>query len=218
MLLEISFLELKHSIKYIELITAVVGSIYFYKYKHTYLKYFLALLWFVVFVEFFGKYYYQLFNSNYIIYNIYHAINFTALLMLYRTFIQNKRHKKWISFFPSIYLVSFFANLLLQNYFNQIQTFPFIIGALLVIFSILLYFLEILSTDKVLYVSKNLLFWISIGLLIYFVGKIPTRLITNYWNEVSYYESIFIVEYILTIFMNVCFIIGFICTKKRRQY
>ncbi len=218
MLLDFSFLDLKHTIKYIELAAAIVGSIYFYKYKHTPLKYFLMLLWLVVFVEFFGKFYFKVFYSNYIVFNIYHFINFTTLLLLYRAVIENKDYKKWVGLFIPIYIVSFFVNLLFQDYFTQIQTFPFIIGGLLVIISIIFYFLEILNTNKVLYVSKNLLFWISIGLLIYFVGKIPTRLMRNYWTEISYYESIFIVEYILSIFMNICFIIGFICTGKQRQY
>ncbi len=218
MLLDFSFLELKQSIKYVELLAAIVGSIYFYKYKSTPLKYFLMLLWLVVCVEFFGKFYFKIFHSNYIVFNIYHFINFTTLLLLYRALIENRVYKKWVSFFVPTYIISFFINLSFQDYFTQIQTFPFIIGALLVIISIIFYFLEVLNTNKVLYVSKNLLFWISIGLLIYFVGKIPTRLMRNYWAEISYYESIFIVEYILSIFMNICFIIGFICTGKQRQY
>ncbi|MEH6703741.1 MAG: hypothetical protein V7691_03005 [Galbibacter orientalis] len=218
MFVEISFLDIKYLIKYIELITAIIGSIYLFKYKHTFLKYFLVLLWFIVIIEFLGKYYYQFFGANYIIYNIYHLINFCFLLFLYKNYVESNRYKKLISWFFYLYLAFFFGNLLFQNYFTQIQTVPFIMGALFVIISILFLFIEILRSDRVLYVTKNLLFWISVGLLLYFVGRIPTRIIKNYWEEISYYKSIYIVEYILSMIMNVCFIIGFICSEKNKQY
>ena len=218
MFVEISFLDIKYLIKYIELITAIIGSIYLFKYKHTFLKYFLVLLWFIVIIEFLGKYYYHFFGANYIIYNIYHLINFCFLLFLYKNYVESNRYKKLISWFFYLYLAFFFGNLLFQNYFTQIQTVPFILGALFVIISILFLFIEILRSDRVLYVTKNLLFWISVGLLLYFVGRIPTRIIKNYWEEISYYKSIYIVEYILSIIMNVCFIIGFICSEKNKQY
>ncbi|EIJ37389.1 hypothetical protein JoomaDRAFT_0332 [Galbibacter orientalis DSM 19592] len=176
------------------------------------------LLWFIVIIEFLGKYYYQFFGANYIIYNIYHLINFCFLLFLYKNYVESNRYKKLISWFFYLYLAFFFGNLLFQNYFTQIQTVPFIMGALFVIISILFLFIEILRSDRVLYVTKNLLFWISVGLLLYFVGRIPTRIIKNYWEEISYYKSIYIVEYILSIIMNVCFIIGFICSEKNKQY
>jgi hypothetical protein len=215
---EISFWDIKHSIKYIELISAIVGSIYFFKYKYTFLKYFLFMLWLIVFVEFFAIYYVQKTGHNQILYNLYHSINFPFLFILYRTYIKNEKQRKAIGVFIPIYLVFFFGNIFFQNYFTQIQTIPFIIGALFTIISILFYFLEILNTDKVLKVSENLLFWISIGLLLYFVGKIPLRIVKNYWKEISNYQSYYIVEYILSIIMNICFIIGFIWSRKDKQY
>ncbi|AUC75762.1 hypothetical protein CW732_08765 [Olleya sp. Bg11-27] len=218
MLIEISFLNLKHSVKYIELITAIIGSIYFFKYKYTYLKHFLILLWLIVLIEFFGSYWYALYGSNFIIYNIYHLINFTFLLYLYKKYVEKLKHKQWISYFIVFYILSFIVNIGFQNYLTQIQTIPFIVGAVFIIISISFYFLDILNSNKILYISKNLLFWISIGLLLYFVGKIPTRIIRNYWEEFDNYQSIFMVEYILSIIMNICFIIGFVCSEKDKQF
>ena len=51
-----------------------------------------------------------------------------------------------------------------ENYYKEIQTIPYLIASIFLISSIIFYFLEILNTDKILYVHKNLLFWISIGL------------------------------------------------------
>ncbi|WP_299888508.1 hypothetical protein [uncultured Lacinutrix sp.] len=222
MLLEISFTSLGKSIKYIELITAIVGSIYYYKYKHTFLKYFLIVLWYVTINGFLGRFLFEnyILRNNTIIYNIYHFINFSFLLFLFKTYIKNEKQKLWIVGFIITYIISIgIDSIFFRDYLLKIQVIPFIIGGLFIIISIVFYFLEILNTNKVLYVSKNLLFWISIGLLLYFVGKISTRIIRNYyWKDISFYNEILVVEFILSIVMNICFITGFICSKKDKQY
>ena len=219
MIIDITYESLKGSIKYVELLTAIIGTIYFYKYKHTCLKYFLYILWYLVVNEFLGL---LIRKSgivyNLIIYNIYHLINFSFLFILFRTYVNKDTHKKYIKYFLIIYIISFFVNMFFQNYITQLITIPFIIGAFFLILSIVFYFTEILNTDKVLYVNKNLFFWISIGLLLYHFGKIPTRIMRNYYDEVPNFESIFIAESSLSIIMNICFIIGFIWSEKDRPY
>ena len=218
-MIEIVYLTLKNSVKYVELITAIIGTIYFYKYKHTCLKYFLLILWYVVINEFLGFFLKKAgFTYNVIIYNIYHLINFSFLFILYKTYIKNSIHKKYIKYFLVIYIISFFGNMFYQNYFTQAQTIPFIIGAVFLIISIVFYFSEILNTDKVLYINKNLFFWISIGLFLYHIGKIPTRIIRNYYNEIPNFKSISITESSLSIIMCICFIIGFIWSEKDKQF
>jgi len=218
--LEIIFSTLGKSIKYIELTTAIVGSIYYYKYKHTCLKYFLIILWYTTLNGFLARFLHEnyILRNNTVLYNIYNLINFTFLFTLFKAYIKKINHKKWIKTFSYIYIISLVIEAFFKNYLSEIQTIPFIIGAIFVIICIFYYFLEVLNTDKVLYVSKNLLFWISIGLLLYFFGKIPTRIVRNFWEEVTYYQSIYVVEYILSIVMNICFIIGFICSEKDKQY
>jgi hypothetical protein len=215
----ISFYLLKKSIKYVELITAIVGTIYFFKYKHTFLKYFLIILWYIVCNEFLGLYIKTYISeNNIIIYNIFHFINFTYLFLLFRQYVTHPSQKRWIFFFIIIYILSFIINMFFENYFKEIQTIPYLIASVFLISSIVFYFLAILNTDKILYVSKNLLFWISVGLLIYFVGNIPFRVIRNFNNEISNIDSIFITSYILCIIMNICFVFGFIWSKKDSQY
>lgn len=198
-------------------LSAIVGLIYLYKYKHTYLKYFLILLWFSILIEFIGKLYGR---PNYIVYNIYHLINFSWLLLLFKYCVKEVMHKKIITSFILIYILSFFINIFFQDYFNEIQTIPHFIGSFFIIVSIFFYFSEILNTNKILYTSKYLLFWISIGLLMYYAGKTPTRIIKNYWDEVaeSSFDLILFIDYILLIIMNLFFIIGFIFSNKDKQF
>ncbi len=205
---------------FIELFAVVIGTIYFYKYKNTALKYILLLFWYTVINDLLGVFYlrggYEDYNA--IIYNIYNVINFTYLLFLYRHYIQNKTHKKAILFFSIIYLISFVINGFFENYLIEFQKFPYIIAAIFLVITISLYFIEILNSQKVLNAKRNLLFWISVGFLIFFVGNLPFRILTNYYMKLTDATISFLVKLTLTIIMNICFIIGFIWSDKKQQY
>lgn len=200
----------------LQLIVAITASFYFYKYKSTFLKYFLAILWFGVLIDAVAIYCIENFNYNAIVYNLYHLFNFTLLLLIYRAHVEKTKNKKLISYFIYIFLLVYIFNMFFQNYITQILTAPFIVGGIFVITSIILYFTEILYSDKLLNITRNLLFWISTGLLLYFIVKIPTRLLRNHWEETVNYKDIFTAEYIIAITMNLFFIIGFICSKEEK--
>jgi hypothetical protein len=98
----------------------------------------------------------------------------------------------------------------------EVQTIPFLIAAVSIIGFIMLYFYQLLHSNEVLHVSKNLLFYISIGYLLYLVGILPMRIVRNYFYELPNYQYIFSVGFMLSIVMNICFIVGFICSEKRQ--
>ncbi|WP_299312396.1 hypothetical protein [uncultured Aquimarina sp.] len=206
---------------FVELITVIIGTFYFYKYKNTALKYILLLFWYTVINDLLGVFYLRggiITDYNAIIYNIYNVISFTYLLLLYRHYIQNKIHKKAILLFSIIYLISFVINGFFENYLIKHQRFPYIIAAIFLVISISLYFIEILNSQKVLNAKRNLLFWISVGFLIFFVGNLPFRILTNYYLHLADATISFLVKLTLTIIMNICFIIGFIWSDKKQQY
>ena len=214
---------LKDSIMYIELLTASVASFYFYKYKGTRLIYILYLFWFTVIIEFtsyfLGPRVFDIIENSFWIYNyIYHPVNFIMLLFIYSLFLKKIMSIDLKRVFISGFLVIYFVNMIVGNYTNELIILPFITGGVFIMFFIGFYFVELLNSDKVLFVSKNLLFWISIGLLIYFAGKIPMRLVRNYWKEIANYNALSIASSLLSIVMNFCFIIGFIWSEKRYLY
>ena len=204
----------------VEVIAAIIGSIYFYKYKNVFLlKYFVLLLWYIVLNEFIGLYI-RLYHdaSNAIAINIYNVINFTYILLLYKNYLVSKKSKKLVLTMLITYLISFIVNGFFENYLYQFQSIPYIIASLFIIITILLYFREILNSEKVLYTNKNLLFWIGIGLLLYFVGNIPFRILRNYYEYLTDATILFLINFTLTIVMNTCFIIGFIWSDKKQLY
>ncbi len=219
MLLEVSSFSIRSSIKYIELLAAIVGTIYFYKYKHAFLKYFLIILWYTALNEFLGFFLKKVrFINNIVIYNIFHFINFSFLFLLFSRYIKVRKHTYWTKMFLILYIFSFFINMLFENYLEQVQTIPFFIASVFLIICIVFYFSRLLNSNEVLIVRKNILFWISVGYLLYLSGNFPIRVIRNYFVEVVNLEYILEVSSVLSIIMNICFIIGFIWGEKDKQY
>lgn len=201
-----------------QLVTVIVGSFYFYKYKKTYLKYFLIVLWYVAINDLLGFF---LKNNHYqveILYNIYYLVVFNYLMFLFRNYVSNLNHKRLILILIYIYTTSFIINGFFENYLSQFATIPYIVGASFVIASIIFYYIDVLNSEKVLYVNKNLLFWISMGVLIYYSGNIPFKIVRNYAQELRDVSVEFLALFILSIVMYICFIIGFIWSDSKQQY
>jgi len=205
---------------FIELLTALIASIYINKYKNTALKYFILVLWYTVINEFVGIFYLRdnFDFNNAIIYNIYNILNFSYIYFLYAYYLNNKTNKKIALLFGILYILILIINGFFENYLIHFQRFPYIIAAFFVVIIIILYFREILNSEKVLHVKKNLFFWVSIGWLIYFVGNIPFRIVRNYYENLADASAIFLVNFTLTMIMNICFIIGFIWSEKKQHY
>ncbi len=205
----------------IELFTAILGTVYFWKYKNTKLHNFIYLLWLSAINEvvtgIFLKRLLNLENLEYL-YNIYYVIYFCLYFVIFKKYLLNNKYKITVSVFIYTYLVSLIINGFYQNYITDLQIVPYILASCFLIIIIIMYYIEILQSHKVLNIKKNLLFWISIGLLIHSVGSIPFRILRNYYENLTDGDISFLTTVILTITMNTCFIIGFIWSDKKQQY
>ncbi len=205
---------------FMELLCAIIGSIFYYKYKDSILKYFLVYLWIVVLFEYSGYITREYFHikSNGIIFNIYFFLNYTYLSYLYYRIVQHPLRKKAILSFFVIYILSIAIGGIYENYVTQFQSIPFITASFLLVIQIAFYFTEILNSKKVLHVKRNLFFWISIGVLIFYIGSIPFRIAINYYVGEGPFNNLFSINYVLIILLNTCYIIGFICSNKTQLY
>ncbi len=203
----------------IEFLSALFSVIYFYKVKKApVLKYFTILLWYVFLNDLLGLYIREKISDyNAIIYNIYYGINFVYLFILYRQNIKGRKSKSIVILFLSIYVFVYIINGFFENYLIQFQSIPYIIAAFFLIITIIIYFIETLNSDRILHIKKRLLFWISVGLLLYYMGNLPFRIVRNYYTELSSSTAMILVNFSLTIVMNVCFIIGFIVSNKKLE-
>lgn len=106
----------------------------------------------------------------------------------------------------SIIDILFFISFTESNMDNNI-----IVGSILITITVMIYLVELLQDDAVLYLNRSMYFWISIGVLLFNIGFIPVFAIANYIK----YSGVFnIITLLLNVLMVGCFITGFIVSKK----
>ena len=216
---------IKDSVKYTELLSAITGSIFFYKYKHTHLKFFLFLLWYITITEFLGWFLTEkrilvYVDENGLIYNLWlynllEIITFSFLFYIYYKSLSTNIHKFWVSiFFISFLIVTIINWAFIQNFILEWSELPNIFGSLFLIVSILFYLIQLLKSEQILIFHKSLLFWISIGLLIFYACTIPFSIKMNGYALIPGIHKLFLIIYVSAIIMYLTFTFGFIWSKK----
>ena len=214
-------------VPYSELLASIFGLIYYYKYKNTPVKYFLFLLCYITLTEFTawfassnrvesllflnenGRYY------NFWFYNLLRIVTFITLFFIYLRSINTKRYQKWIKIFIGIYSGLTLINwIFIQSFTFEMSETPKVVGSVFLIITILFYFIELLRSEKIIVFHKTLLFWISVGLLLFYTGTIPFSLKVNGYALIPGIHELFLIIYVLAIIMYLTFTFGFIWSKK----
>lgn len=195
-------------------ISIVVGFINYKKYKQNkFLKLFLYFLIYTFFSEVIAVFVSQhLVKSTSSIYSTWNILN----LLFYAYFIYNgiisKKRKKLLKIIVAIFIVITAINI---AFFTQYFTQPMIyntlfIKSLIVVFCII-YFMDILNSDEFLNINKSLFFWILLGAFLYNIGFVPAFALVKY---TSFYGAFQYITFGLNVIMHLCFITGFIVSKK----
>lgn len=225
--MDISSATLRYLVPFSELLASIVGTIYFYKYRHTVLKYFLILLWYITLTEFSGWYISAnriesllFFDQNGTLYNLWmynllRIFTFSTIFYIYMKSINTKKYKQLIKIFLITYLILVVINWsFIQSFIFEMSEIPKIIGSLFVTITVIFYFIELLKSEKIITFHRVLLFWISTGILLYYSGSIPFALKWNGYMLIPGIHKIFLINTILALTMYLTFTFGFIWSKK----
>jgi hypothetical protein len=207
-------------------ITLILSLVYYKKYFNTVLKYFPILIAYTFLNELLGNLvryseYFSFFAqsehtySNSFIYNIFDIIFFGYFFYVYWRLSQSKRIKNLIVFFAIIALL---ANIINAIFYDPMEIALFYANAvscwILVAFSIQ-YLNQLRPHLKWKVQRYNLMFWISIGLVLFHLF-FPFLFITGYLKpEVWYKFNLQTIVRILIIIMYALFSIGFIVSRKK---
>lgn len=201
-------------ILFLAFITAVIGTVYYHKYKHTFLKYFIGFLWFTVFIEIFGHVQgFIITGSTFYIYNIYIFVSTVFYLLIYIRYLKRNLTGKILLIL--FILFSLINVLFIQKTIWISQTYPLLLGSLFISISVILFFIQLLNSDIILKINKLLIFWISIGLLLFYIGIIPIFVMADFFNYFGLFDYIILT---LNVIMYGCFIFGFIVSKKSYNF
>lgn len=206
-------------IQLFELITAIIASVFYKKYSGSFLKYFLIMLWLIFFVEalIWTLKRNGIILQNNFIYNVITSLQYVFYFLLYYKTLTNMVYKKWIMRFLIGFVISVIINFLWAQKLTVTAVFhsyTFTIGAIFLIVTIGLFLIEILNTEKVLYFTRYLMFWISIGLLVFYTGIIPFIISLNLLPAMLSTDSLTIIFITLNLLMYSCFSLGFILSNK----
>src|SRR5690606_23817298 len=155
-------------------------------------------------------------SPNAVLYNIYYFFYFSLLFYLFMKAIEEARFKKYIRLGIGIYWVFYVGDWFFTDFINSGFLVSYFAGAGILIFCIILYYISILQSSLVLVIKNDLLFWISVGLFLFYIGYIPIKIIrTWFYKPDSFFELLLIIQFSLIIVMYLFFLTGFIWMKKK---
>ena len=196
-------------------VTAFLATIFYKKYDQTFLKYFLVLIWYDVATELIAPFYSShISHNNILIFNIYRFVEFSFYFLLYQNLVTNLRVKKIIKVFFGIYLVSVIINLFVQDLIYEYFSNTYYIGASLIIISIILYFSEILNSEKIINITRMFSFWISIAVFMLYITTVPFKAISKYYENSPDIPYIYVVNILVVLIFYLIISIGLLWSKK----
>lgn len=176
-------------------------------------RYFQLAMGVFILTEIIGIYVIDIYGRNFWVYNCHVPIVFVIYGLMYISVIQTKSSVRIIKFLIALLVaLAFFLNVPATTFLEKYNIQVFLFGVVLILVFIFLYLRELLTNDKLLEYYRMRSFWISIGLIIFYVPILPVfvsmekRLITPEVRE--------IILYVLNILMHFSFLIAYIWSRR----
>ncbi len=195
---------------YLEFTSLIVAILFYKNYKnYSFYKYFLLYLINIVIIGIIARHFFVN-KSSFELFNIYTFFEFNLVVIIYLNLIQDIKTKNLIKklalIFNFLYFISF--------YFTELKEYTVPIEGVFNSVFIILFFKELLNSEKVLNYKKLLTFWISVSFLLFYLTSIPffTLLYFKFFNT----KSMHYILYSLIIVFHLCFIYGLITCRKTK--
>jgi len=226
-------------ISIIEIIAAAVGTYYLINKKVKGAdKWIVYYLWLVVLVEsngfmvgfskhtnyeYFGFLEGSFFENNRWAYNIFKFLSTVLFIFYFLNFIKNQKEKIVIQSLTLVYII--LSVFLLSNTVNlQLPNIPSLVitGSLLLFITILLFFLNLLKSDKIIDLRIHFPFYVAMGYMFFLLSTTPLDFFYKYYditlNE-SYVNLRATIYLYINMFLYSTLTLGFIlCFRKKKSY
>lgn len=221
----------------IEILAAIAGTYYLKKgatSRST--RWLVIFLWMTVAVEFISSYPvvayftdYKYFSfvectpyaDNKWIFNIFIILNFTFFIYYCGSYLEGRVIRSLVKYSAISYVISAIGYLLLTDiYFIETSQFSIIVGTLLLFVVIILFYFQLLKSDKILNLKYFLPFYISIGVLIFNLCITPLDIFSEFYsNKNTIFWKFKNIAFLLSnLFMYSCFILGFLICRRKKFY
>lgn len=154
---------------------------------------------------------------NILIFNIFDIVFFLYFFSVYRNVVTEIKYRNWIKYGAFLFIACTLINPFFQNFVLYPQLIASTVGAIVLIFAILLYFIG-KKTISNLPNHQNLLFWISMGLLLFYTFYPFILLIGHFDYELYQKLHIRFIHHLLIAVMYSCFVLGFVLMRRIRSF
>jgi len=151
---------------------------------------------------------------NIVIYNLYNIVFYLYFTYIFMYYIKEVKIKKLIKLGMIFFLIIATINPYFQSFFHSTQIGTYVFGAMVLLACIYIYLKQIFKNNKNDW-GRNLLFWLALGLLIFYIGYLPIKMSRQYLNIPESIEKSIIhpLHISLIIICYSCFITGFLRMK-----
>lgn len=159
-------------------------------------------------------------KSNHWWFNLFTVFEFVFYTYVFSKAIINPRITKILRYAIPAYVAIAAVNIFLIQGVHRFHTISYRIGAVMVITWCYLYFRQLLQSGEEIILLRNPLFWISTGLLFFYLGFFVYMNAFDYivYNKMDYNAELWtIISYSLNLLLYSCFLIAFLCQGKIRK-
>lgn len=202
-----------------EILAVILGFLFYKNYKNNDIKYFSYFLIYTIITEFIGIYMASVLHiKNHLPFNVYIVVSFLFYFILFYRIFKKSLPRKLIKLFVFSFVLFYLFELFVikKSMTHQLLSYSFVVGAMFLVIILILFIIEIINNEKIIFNVKNsLIFWISIGLLLFHIGAIPIFIGKEFLN---YNQLHFQILTFLNIVMYGCFSLGFILSDEKYNY
>lgn len=146
--------------------------------------------------------------SNLFLMPIYTIGELGILALLYQRILESNVFSRWIPWVIGSFTLYTILDSLLGPGLHWFRPWQQIIQSLLILSMVGLYFRKLLSDLQIQQLRKEPMFWVSTGLLIYFLGYLQIALFSNYLLQhysVQFNRNVWAVHTLLSIVLHSCY-------------
>lgn len=158
------------------------------------------------------------FYKNYWLYNPYLIVSFVVYLTFFRKNIQNERVSKFLKKIIIVYAIASALILMFTDvYLETTSTFTYVTGSILLLAFIFYYYFEMLLSERILQIKRDISFFISIGAVVHFLTTTPIFIYFAYFTERSpdFVKLSSAVMIVMNIFMYTTYTLGFLLLANK---
>ncbi len=184
-----------------------------------YLNSFIIYIILTITVEVIGWWYSLHRKNNLVFYNFYTIINFTYLIYLMRSFLQNRKVMSVLTWIAIVYPIFALINVTFIQGLHTFNTYSLICGCTLAVMASISYFYERIKYPGPQSLLHDPTFWISTGILFYNTCSLPLNGILNVVANMpsNFYKIIYPINVVMNIILYLLFSISFICNLIFRK-